>query len=154
MALLTARMAFDRGDRASAQRILDESAARDIPDLRGAIELLALRGELLRWTDHAAAKGALRKALLLAAQEVQGVGSSVERLKGQVAALDECIEDGSRPPCDGPFVHPLGHSGNTSLSGADSGVFGNGLIIFGVLVLFLVIVRQGRINKRRVSRWN
>ena len=152
--LLQARIAFDRNDRATAVRLLDESAARSIPDRQGAIAALALRGELLRWTDHAAAKDGLRKALILASRHVQGVDSSVPRLKAQIAALDECIEDGSPPPCEGPFLHPRGHSGNTALEAADDDdVFGNGLIIFGVLVLFLVIVRQGRLNKRRVSRW-
>ena len=110
----------------------------------------------MRWTDLEASREALRRATLLSARQGRGLFTTMHRLKAQTAAIDTCIEDGTKPPCPGPFVHPRGRDVNTELEdddGETKGVFGNPLIIFGVLVLFMVMVRQSRMNKRRASRW-
>ena len=95
--------------------------------------------------------------MLLSARQSRGPDPDVRRLKAQATALEACIEAGSEPPCPGPFLHPRDHEANTALEDADdgtSGVFGNWLTIFGVLLIFLVIVRQGRMNRQRSSRWS
>ncbi|MDP6943236.1 MAG: hypothetical protein QF464_03720 [Myxococcota bacterium] len=156
--LLRARLAFNHHDRAAVGRILDELEAGDMPGKRGVggADTYALRGELLRWTDHEAARDALQKAVLVSARQLQSPALEVRRMRAQIAALDACVEEGTKPPCPGPFVHPRGHDSNAELGAApdeDQNVFGHGLTIFGVMLIFLVIVRQGRKNKRRASRW-
>jgi len=154
--ILQARLAFDRGDRTTASRLFGAAEGLEHDDPRVYADLYALEGELLRWTDPAAARDALRRAVLLSARKSRGPDPDLHRLKAQSAALEECIDDGTQPPCPGPFLHPRDHDANTALEAADdgtSGVFGNWLIIFGVLVLFLVIVRRGRMNRQRASRW-
>jgi hypothetical protein len=156
-ALLQVRLAFDRGDRTTAGRLLAGVEELDHDDPRAHTDLYALQGELLRWSDPAAARAALRRAVLLSARQSRGPDPGVLRLKAQAAALEACIDDGSPPPCPGPFLHPRDHEANTALEDADdgsSGVFGNWLMIFGALLIFLVIVRQGRKNRQRSSRWN
>jgi hypothetical protein len=153
MKLLKGRLAFNRGDRLSVATILETIDTMDAPDVASPLdaEVEALRGELLRWTDPAAA----RRTVLLAARHPKGTARLARRAKAQGIALEECLEEKANTPCRGPFLYPTDHPSNEAFDDTEeeAGNFGNWLIIFGVLLIFMIIVRQSRMNRQRGSRW-
>lgn len=157
MVLLKAKLTFNRGDRLSVATLLERIDNMDAPDVASPLdaEVEALRGELLRWTDPPAARDALRRTVLLAAKHPHGANRLAKRAKAQGLALDECLKEKANTPCRGPFLYPAEHPANEDFddSASESGGFGNWMIIFGVLLLSMIIMRQSRMNRQRDSRW-
>jgi hypothetical protein len=118
-------------------------------------EVEALRGELLRWTDPPAARDTLKRTVLLAARYPHGTTKLARRAKAQAAALEACISNKANAPCPGPFLYPKDHPSNEAFDDSEESVggFGNWLIVIGVLILFMMMVRQSRMNHQRASRW-
>jgi hypothetical protein len=155
--LLEARLTFNRGDRLTVATLLEAIDAMDAPDVSSPLdaEVEALRGELLRWTDPPAARDTLRHTVLLAAKHSQGTVRLARRAKAQGIALEGCLKDKASAPCRGPFLYPAGHPSNEAFDDSedDTGGFGNWLIIVGILLLFMMMVRQSRMKRQRGSRW-
>mgnify|MGYP003918200531 CR=1 FL=1 len=153
---LRARLAFNRNDKLSVATLLESIDGLDPPDVKSPLDadIEALRGELLRWTDPPAAKDALHRALLLSARYPKSALGLSRRVKAQFEAMEECVKAKTPAPCPGPFLYPAEHPSNEDFdeNADDSGGFGNWLIIAGVLLLFMVMVRNSRLNKERMSR--
>ena len=155
--LIRARLTFNRGDRLAVATILESIDAMDAPDVASPLdaEVEALRGELLRWTDPPAARDTLKRTVLLAARYPHGTTKLARRAKAQAAALEACISNKANAPCPGPFLYPKDHPSNEAFDDSEESVggFGNWLIVIGVLILFMMMVRQSRMNHQRASRW-
>ncbi len=147
--LTRARNAFDLGDRDTAYAHLARARALASPS----VDYYTVQGELLRWTDASGARDALKRALVLSDKASRGLVQDTTRREAQIAHLDACIAAKEPLPCPGPFDHPRGHEANIEVNDGEGSTFGNGLIIFGVLLIFVLIVRQGRINKSARTRW-
>ena len=153
---LKARLAFNKGDRMSVATILEAIDALDAPDVSSPLDadIEALRGELLRWTNPPGARDALRASMLLAAKHPDAAGHLARRTKAQLSAIEQCLKEKANTPCRGPFLYPAKHPANEAFddSADDASGFGNWIMILGVLLLFMVVARQSRMNRQRTSR--
>ena len=153
---LEARIVFNKGDRMGVATILEQIDALDAPDVSSPLDaqIEGLRGELLRWTNPEKARDAFKASMLLAAKHGDAAGRLAKRSKARLSAMEECLKEKANTPCRGPFLYPKDHPANEAFDDSieEGSGFGNWMMILGVLLLFMVIARQSKMNRQRTSR--
>lgn len=136
MHIYRAMNAFNRGDAATAMKLIDTAEALPNPDP----DTHYCRAEVLRWSDPQAALAELKRYLAHTKDSRTTNALKQERVRRMAELLGECIAKDGKIPCVAPFEHPRGSWANREPTELDLLMpwLGELCIALGVLILLLV----------------